>query len=163
MRQDFNANSPNGPTDGIAPNPPNAFEGDISRISPLIPRLPPVPLGLAHTQSAPAFLSASRALPPALITELSGSPVHSPPVSNRSPIEDGGSAIRLPSITRQGFLVDGVARPQGQIDCHSEAPPQRPGARRQRHIAQTMESKGLTAGKSVQALFGHIIVWSALR
>lgn len=104
------------PNEGSISAPQNNFEGDMSRISPSLNRLPPpVPSSLGHTQSAPAFLSAPRTHATSLTTELSASPVQSPPNSNRSPIDDGNSALRLPSITRQGFLVDGVARPQGTL------------------------------------------------
>lgn len=115
-QQDFSVHSPNEPSDGSIAVPPNNFENDLSRISPSLNRLPPpVSSSLGHTQSAPAFTGVSRPLSIALSTELSVSPVQSPPTSTRSPIDDNNSALRLPSITRQGFLVDGVARPRGKL------------------------------------------------
>lgn len=76
---------------------------------------PPLPSNMSHTQSAPAFMSISRQIPSAVSTEPSASPGQLSPGPNRSPIEEGSDAIRLPSITRHGFLVDGMARQTGKL------------------------------------------------
>ena len=70
-----------------------------------------LPLPITVTQSAPPFVSAPRSLPPPLGLDPSESPSQPSQSMSKSPVDDGsGAALRLPSITRHGFLVDGVPR-----------------------------------------------------
>lgn len=77
------------------------------------------------SQSTPSFMSTPRSLPPPLPTDPSQSPLPSAASvqrSSKSPSEDlsVNPAIRLPSITRHGFLVEDGTR--GQLPAGPGSP-----------------------------------------
>ena len=96
------------------------FDTDTKAGSPPVSRLPPLPLA---SVSAPGNLggfgnqSRQFPVPIPLDSSQSQSPRQQPSNSSRSPVEDGAPAgvVRLPSITRHGFLLDGIARPPNQL------------------------------------------------
>lgn len=113
--------------------PANAFELEERRTSSSIHRLPPpapVPVG----QSTPAFMPTPRSLPPPSSNDTSQSPMPSTSSaqrSSKSPPDDVSisSTIRLPSITRHGFLVEDGSRGQQATGPGSPgAEGQQPGA-----------------------------------
>lgn len=102
--------------DAISHGHTNPFEIDYKSTSPSAPRMP-LPIAASAPPQIPGFLSTPRSLPPPLPFDSSNSPVRPTPSSestSRSPPDDHSSAaaVRLPSITRHGFLVDqGVRNP----------------------------------------------------
>lgn len=114
----------------------NAFELDERRTSPSMPRLPP-PTPVPGGQTTPSFMSTPRSLPPPASNDPSQSPMQSNAQrSSKSPSDDISisSTIRLPSITRHGFLVEDGSR--GQLP----PVPGSPGSESQPPNAQTADA-----------------------
>lgn len=92
----------------------NAFESEERRTSPSMPRLPP-PTPAPGGQTTPSFMSTPRSLPPPASNDPSQSPMQSNAQrSSKSPSDDVSisSTLRLPSITRHGYLVEDGSRAQ---------------------------------------------------
>ncbi|KAJ9652687.1 hypothetical protein H2198_008054, partial [Neophaeococcomyces mojaviensis] len=106
-------NGTSGPYDVLSRNASASFSApdvDVASNS-LSAQRAPLSLAPSPTHQHSSFVTASRILPAPVLSEIPDTPLRPIPTSEattRSPIDDQGSVtvLRLPSITRHGFLVD---------------------------------------------------------